>query len=137
MNRRIWNGRFSLHARGDGALELCAERGEVRLLLLGVESGTSGADGLRADPDRFDGQVEACWRDEGATLRLIGNDGDRELRAAGLLVHEPLPGVYEDLRLPRLRPRTRRFWQRLFLLARLPGGAMLIRFIARHARAKA
>ena len=70
-------------------------------------------------------------------MRLDGEGGARGLSAAQVIGHEPLAHLYDDLHLPDLSPRTRRFWRRLFLLARLPGEAALIRFIARRTRAKA
>lgn len=115
---------------GPDLLALREEWSGVQLLLLGAKT-------LDDVAGRQVTSIEVCWHDGGATVRLDGKDGARELSAAQVMVHEPLAHLYDVLHLPELSPRTRRFWQRLFLLARLPGGAALIRCIARRIRAKA
>jgi len=136
MDRRSWNGRFSLAVRGRDMLELREEQGGVQLLLLGARE-VGAAERADQYAGRPIARVEVCWRDGGATVHLDGDGGARALSAAQVIVHEPLARLYDDLHLPELSVRTRRFWRRLFLLARLPGGAALIRFIARRTRAKA
>jgi hypothetical protein len=50
------------------------------------------------------------------------------------LVHKPVPALYESLPLERLDARARRFWARVFLLVRLPGGRALLNLWARRRR---
>lgn len=129
MNRRIWTGRFSLNARGGGLID-------VRELPAGADAAAADASWQRGMTVHT-GTIEILWHDRGVTLRLSGETGDATVDADSILVHEPLPDLYRSLDLPTLQPDTRRFWQRLFLLARIPGGAALIRLAARHLRAKA
>ena len=129
MNRRIWTGRFSLNARGGGLID-------VRELPAGADAAAADASWQRGMTVHT-GTIEILWHDRGVTLRLSGETGDATVDAASILVHEPLPDLYLNLDLPILQPDTRRFWRRLFLLARIPGGAALIRLAARHLRAKA
>jgi len=136
MNRRIWTGRFSLNARGGGLIDVRELPAGASFLLAGADAAAADASWQRGMKVHT-GTIEILWHDRGVTLRLSGETGDATVDADSILVHEPLPDLYRSLNLPTLQPDTRRFWQRLFLLARIPGGAALIRLAARHLRAKA
>lgn len=83
-------------------------------------------------------RVAITWlADGGAEVELSGGGGTLALRVAGVIVHQPLPDLYAGLPLATYDERTRRFWQRVFRLARLPGGGFLLKFLARRTRAKA
>jgi len=62
-------------------------------------------------------------------------DGACTLTADRVLLHEPDERLYDALPLERYTPDARRFWQRVFWLVRLPGGGVLLRFVARRRRA--
>lgn len=85
----------------------------------------------------FDGctELSITWAPGGAVgivLRRPG--GSLELRAASAFLHEPRDGLYAGLQLPGFGAPARRFWSRIFRLVRLPGGRLLLGWIARRSR---
>jgi hypothetical protein len=58
------------------------------------------------------------------------------IEARSAIVHEPLPKLYEALPLARFDKRAQRFWRRVFLLVRIPGGRRLLGMLARAGRNK-
>jgi hypothetical protein len=70
-----------------------------------------------------------------AALRLEFPSGSRDVPAASLLLHEPLPALYAALPLAAYDARARRFWRRVFAVVRLPGARYVLRLFARRARA--
>jgi len=75
------------------------------------------------------------WLKDGALVTLIGDAGRRQLRVRAAVMHEPLARLYESLPLVILDARARRFWRRVFLLVRIPGGRRLLKLLARRAGA--
>lgn len=136
MNRRIWTGRFWLGARGGGLIDVRELPAGMSLLLVGAKTALADSP-WQSGTGEHAGTIEVLWHDRGAILRLEGTSGGATVSADSILVHEPIPNLYRGLNLPTLQPDTRRFWQRLFLLARIPGGAALIGLAARRLRAKA
>jgi len=49
-------------------------------------------------------------------------------------IHEPRPELYQGLPLVVMDDAAKRFWRRVFLLARIPGGRRLLRWIAERSR---
>jgi hypothetical protein len=80
-------------------------------------------------------RVELIFGPSGATVRLVTSQGARELRARSATIHEPLPRLYEGLPLATFDAGARRFWRRVFLLVRIPGGRRLLGLVARRASA--
>lgn len=70
------------------------------------------------------------WRGDQAEVRTRVQGRDAHFMAASAIVHEPLPRLYEALTPLAYDPRTRRFWQRVFWVLRLPGGRWLLRLLA-------
>jgi hypothetical protein len=58
----------------------------------------------------------------------------QSFRAQSASIQEPQNALYERLPLASFDARAQRFWRRVFLLARLPGGAALLRALARRRR---
>jgi hypothetical protein len=72
------------------------------------------------------------WLREGALVTLITNAGPVPLHASTVVTHQPLARLYEALPLATLDGRARRFWRRVFLLVRIPGGRRLLKLLARR-----
>jgi hypothetical protein len=79
--------------------------------------------------------VTVDWADAGATVTLISAGAAvAQFKSRTATIHEPRPLLYAGLPLVVLDRAARRFWRRVFLLARLPGGRQLLRWIARRTR---
>jgi len=74
------------------------------------------------------------WLADGALVTLITDAGPLPVHARAAIIHEPAAGLYETLPLVTLDARARRFWRRVFLLVRIPGGRRLLKLLARRAR---
>ncbi|HEX4240593.1 MAG TPA: hypothetical protein VHZ53_04225 [Steroidobacteraceae bacterium] len=78
------------------------------------------------------GDLDIEWS-ETATSLCATLDGQRStLPVRSAIVHQPLPGLYRGLPLAVLDDTTRRFWRRVFLVARWPGGRFLLAWLARN-----
>ena len=129
MNRKTWAGVFSCERSSERNWVITSVREPiVEIRLLGADLGARVvSDGVQS--------VRIDWLSEGATVDLISGSDVFRVHAATVLVHEPLPALYRALPLADFDARARRFWQRVFWLARLPGGRTLLRLLARRARA--
>ena len=78
--------------------------------------------------------VILVWTDSGALITLISAGASGQFNARTATIHEPRPLLYERLPLVVLDPAARRFWRRVFLIARVPGGRRLLRWIAQRTR---
>jgi hypothetical protein len=77
------------------------------------------------------------WRIDGVRVALSGANGVRFLTAGSALIHEPRVHLYEALPLAVFDSDAKRFWKRVFRLMRIPGGRLLLRFLARGRPGKA
>jgi len=77
------------------------------------------------------------WHAGGVDVMLTGANAVRHLTVAGATIHEPQGRLYESLPLASFDTAAKRFWRRVFRLMRLPGGRLLLRFMARRNRAPA
>jgi hypothetical protein len=128
MNHSTIDGNFSLDSRRNH-WSLRDDRG-AQVLLLGAN-----ADARQAPP-RIE-RVHLRWTGRGVDVELSGGGATLLLQAAAAIVHQPLHSLYSILPLARYDARTRRFWQRVFWLVKVPGGGSLLKILARRARAKA
>jgi hypothetical protein len=136
----ILEGPFRAHDEGAGVWRLQAEppRG-VRVYLVGV-AGTPPAGSAQPASaislEWHSGGVRLSSHPPPAGAAKAGPVGGQQTSfdARQALVHEPLPALYESLPLQRLDRRARRFWARVFLLVRLPGGRALLNQWARRRR---
>jgi len=78
--------------------------------------------------------IDIEWRAEGVELTVTAASRRRTLRAQSVIVHEPLKGLYDALPLVNLDEKAKRFWRRVFLLVRIPGGRHLLRAFAQRGR---
>lgn len=60
--------------------------------------------------------------------------GTVRAQAAAALLHEFAERLYETLPLGEYTPAAARFWRRIFMLARVPGGRWMLGFLARRTR---
>jgi hypothetical protein len=79
--------------------------------------------------------VTVVWSDGGATVTLVARGATTHFRSRTATIHEPRPELYRGLPLVVLDDAARRFWRRVFLIARIPGGRRLLRWIAQRTRA--
>jgi hypothetical protein len=96
-----------------------------------------------ADPDAQEifrssavSDIEIEWRARTVELTVTSAARRRTLHAQSVIVHEPLSRLYETLPLVILDEKARRFWRRVFLLIRVPGGRHLLRILARRRRGR-
>jgi hypothetical protein len=78
--------------------------------------------------------VTVAWSAAGATVTLISPGASTQFRSRTATIHEPRPQLYQGLPLVVLDDAARRFWRRVFLIARLPGGRRLLRWVAQRTR---
>lgn len=128
--RRNFAGSFSAERLGESLWRLDqTEPAPVEIYLRGAESRAALAIGAHR---LYDVGIE--WHD-GRVLLTFSSDGRIEsLSAAHIFVHEASPDVLRALPLADYDARARRFWGRVFFLMRVPGGSMLLRWLARRAR---
>jgi len=127
--QRIMRGPLEQRELAPGAWAWAAPGGD-ELLIRGADPGA--AELLRS---AVPSAVSVDWLKDGALVTLITDSGPWPLRARVAVTHEPLARLYETLPLARLEPKARRFWRRVFLLVRIPGGRRLLKLLARRAGA--
>ena len=72
------------------------------------------------------------WSAAGAVVTLVGPGARAHFRSRTATIHEPRPQLYQGLPLVVLDDKARRFWRRVFRIARIPGGRRLLRWIAQR-----
>jgi hypothetical protein len=136
--RRNLPGTFLTRRLGDGAWRLSRSEAEpIEVFLRGAEPGA--AEVFRP---RVVGNIDIEWRTETVLerrtetvlLTLTSAEQLKAVRAQSAIVHEPLARLYEALPLVTLDAKARRFWRRVFLLVRIPGGRHLLGALARLPR---
>ena len=127
MTRLVVMGPFSVQIQGPGFWELTsAAPNASRVYLGGVGAGVA----LAAPIDWL--QLE--WRADGVAVELSSAGGLRRLQGKAALVHETRARLYDSLPLADFDARARRFWRRVFILMRIPGGRFLLGMMARGKR---
>lgn len=74
------------------------------------------------------------WHAEKVLLTFMSGERIASVEAGSAIVHEPLEHLYERLPLVSIGADARRFWHRVFRLARIPGGRYLLKALARMTR---
>ncbi len=74
------------------------------------------------------------WDERGVLVTLAFANVTQTFRAGAASILEPRDSLYSGLPLARFDGSARAFWRRVFLLSRIPGGAGLLRMLARRAR---
>lgn len=128
--RRNFAGSFSAERVSESLWRLGqTEPAHIDIYLRGAESRAAWVFGRHR---LYDVGIE--WHDGRVLLTFSTNGRIESVSAASIFVHEPSPGVLRALPLADYDARARRFWSRVFLLVRMPGGPMLLRWLARRAR---
>jgi hypothetical protein len=127
---RTWTGAFRAAHLGKDSWQLrVGAAGSPEIYLSGVDRNAFAALD-RATPSA----VTVAWSDAGATITLLSSGASTQFRSRTATVHEPRPQLYQGLPLVVLDAAARRFWRRVFMIARLPGGRRLLRWIAQRTR---
>jgi len=133
MNSRIertLTGAFrAAHLAADTWQLTTGAAGAAEIYLCGVDR-----DAFAALEGSTPSAVSVAWSDAGATITLISRGASVQFRSRTATIHEPRPELYQGLPLVVLDDAARRFWRRVFLLARIPGGRRLLRWIAQRTR---
>jgi hypothetical protein len=128
--RRKFPGTLMTHDLGEGTWRL--SRGGPAPLDVFLR----GADFRAADALRLSGisDVDIEWCAENVVLTITSAGRRNSISVQSAIVHEPLGRLYEALPLVSLDEKARRFWRRVFWLARIPGGRHLLGVLARRTR---
>lgn len=128
--RRHLPGTFAAHYLTNGAWRLSRiEPAPAEVFLRGAEAAAADVFRLQSVSD-----IDIEWR-EGAVVMTLSSAGQsRTVGMHSAIVHEPLEHLYEALPLAGLDESGRRFWGRIFLLVRIPGGRPLLRILAHRTR---
>jgi hypothetical protein len=103
--------------------------GAAEIYLSGVDADASAVlEGSTASA------VILAWSAAGATVTLISPATSTRFTSRTATLHEPRPQLYHGLPLVVLDDAARRFWRRVFFIARIPGGRRLLRWIAQRTR---
>jgi hypothetical protein len=124
--QRVIGGPLERKNLGPGAW-LWSAAGGAQLMVGGgaaAEAETAGSAAPRG--------ASVDWLEEGVLVTLITEAGAVPLRMRFAVTHEPLARLYETLPLVTLDAKARRFWRRVFLLVRIPGGRRLLKLLARR-----
>jgi hypothetical protein len=124
--RRNFSGALSSRFAADGTWRIRRSNPETQIIVIGADRNSVQACGMTLN----DLGIE--WRDR--RVLLTTRAGTIEARSA--IVHEALPDLYAALPLAQFDARARRFWRRVFLLVRIPGGRRLLGTLARASRKK-
>jgi hypothetical protein len=104
--------------------------GSAEIYLFGVDR-----DAFAALDGSTPSSVTVAWSSAGTRVTLISPGASTRFEARAAAIHEPRPKLYQGLPLVVLDDAAKRFWRRVFFIARLPGGRRLLRWIAQRARA--
>jgi len=133
MNTRIertLTGAFrATHLAADTWQLTTGASGSAEIYLCGVDRDAFAA--LDGSTPRA---VTVAWCAAGATVTLISPGASTQFKSRTVTIHEPRPQLYQGLPLVVLDDAARRFWRRVFLIARIPGGRRLMRWIAQRTR---
>jgi len=130
--RRNFSGASRARFAGDGTWRITrTQPHETEIIVGGADSRSAQACGATL----HDLGIE--WRGPRVLLTMASADGRvATVEAASATVHEPSRNLYAALPLADFDGRARRFWRRVFLLVRIPGGRSLLGMLAHASRRK-
>jgi hypothetical protein len=129
--RRNLPGTFRIRELAAGAWRLSRNEPAAEVFLRGTNS--SADEVLKA---AVISDIDIEWRAAAVELTVTSAARRRTFHAHSVIVHEPLMTLYETLPLVSLDEKAKRFWRRVFLLVRIPGGRYLLRILARPGRGR-
>jgi hypothetical protein len=125
---RTLTGAFRATHLGADAWQLTAGApGSAEIYLTGVDG-----DAFAALDGAAPSAVCIAWSAAGAVVTLIAPGTSTRFRSRVATIHELRPQLYQGLPLVVLDDKARRFWRRVFRIARIPGGRRLLRWIAQR-----
>ena len=126
MTRRCMPGPFTARRLDGGVWQLTEIKpGGAEIFLRGTDAAELSNDGTIET-------VEVEWRLDDVRISLTAARGARSLAVDSATVHEPQTRLYEALPLAGFDSDARRFWQRVFRLMRIPGGRLVLKYVARR-----
>jgi len=126
--QRTLSGPFLTRDLGGGLWQLTAGASGALQIYLRIPAAAGAGILTQGDVRR----LEVEWRADGVIVRVDGTGGAGMLEASSAIIHEADERLYDTLPLAAFDARARRFWSRVFLLVRLPGGRHLLRWMARR-----
>ncbi len=126
---RTLTGPFRARHLAAGTWQLTGIAGATEIYLSGVDR-----DAFAVLHGATPSAVTVAWSGAGAAVTLLSSGASKQFRSRTATIHEPRPQLYRGLPLVVLDDAARRFWRRVFWLARLPGGRRLLRWIAQRTR---
>jgi hypothetical protein len=130
MPRYTASGPFVTRDMGDGVWQLTAGAPAGSEIYLRI----AGSDASRLLKDAEIATLNLDWYGDGVTVTLTATKGSSNLEAKTAIIHQPKGPLYETLPLASFDAGAKRFWKRVFLLMRIPGGRLLLGAIARRGR---
>ena len=129
MERTLTGAFRATHLAADTWRLTTGVEGAAEIYLSGVDRDAFAS--LHAAAPRA---VTLAWSVAGAAVTLISPGASTHFRSRTATIHEPRPLIYRGLPLVVLDSAAKRFWRRVFFLARMPGGRRLLRWIAQRRR---
>jgi hypothetical protein len=129
--RRNFSGASSSHLAEDGTWRIGPSAAPaMQIIVIGADANSVEACGATLN--------DLCieWRGQRVLLTTTNAARAARIEARSAIVHEPVPSLYATLPLAEFDARARRFWRRVFLLVRIPGGRRLLGMLARASRNK-
>jgi hypothetical protein len=128
--RRNFSGEFAATDRGNGAWQLdSAAPHETSVYVHKAEQNAAQAFGTQTIA-----ALNIEWQVGAAQLSFTSEGRPATVKAAGVIVHEPLISLYDALPLASIDAPARLFWRRVFRLMRIPGGRFLLGLLRRSGR---
>jgi hypothetical protein len=123
--RRNFTGPCTARAATEGVWRItCSAPHAAQIIIRGADS--RAGDAFRSSLS--DLGIE--WHAQRVLLTMMSAGRVATVEAAAVIVHEFAPQLYATLPLAEFDSRARRFWRRVFLLVRIPGGRSLLGLLA-------
>ena len=129
--RSHFEGEFSAHDLGKRVWRLTRNTPQRTELIIQGARGAAQHSPARAFGTEAVSNLAIEWHSDMALLSFLSGDRVETVEAANVMVHEPLPHLYDGLPLGEFDQKAKTFWRRVFRLVRFPGGRYLLRFLAR------
>ena len=127
IERRLTGAFRAKHLAADTWQLTTGAAGSAEIYLTGVDRDAAAVlDGSAPSA------VTLVWSAAGAAVTLTSPGASTQFSSRTATIHEPRPQLYQGLPLVVLDDAARRFWRRAFLIARIPGGRRLLRWIAQR-----
>jgi hypothetical protein len=130
--RRNFSGDFAAQDLGKQVWRLSqGAPHRIDVIVQGTRQGATPSSVARAFGTEPVTNLGIEWHSDMALLSFMSGDRVETVEGANVIVHEPLRHLYEGLPLAQFDQKAKVFWGRVFRLVRIPGGRLLLRFLAR------